>query len=253
MVPVSGQGGITVDQNPRSIAAGIALGPEQSSEHTTSGGGVTLASWVGKLSVLLAMPLLVLVAAGVFPSPVRANSPANGPSFDTIVHNARLITLIDVMTASSDGAAVLRVEHVFKGIARTTLTFGPDDKAVALRRGQHVVIAQMDPRGLDFRGTTVWVVGPDGRLSNASVVGQPTTLAEIYAYFSVPATDSMPTPPTAAPRASARPMIVVGVFLAFTFALALLWSSRVASAELPKPPNSARSTEDEGRPPKEPR
>lgn len=185
-----------------------------------------MATWIHRRSVVVWIPLLGLVIAGAFPSTTIAVSPGSGPSFGQIARVSRLITLADVTTASKAGAYVLHVEHVFKGQAGSRLTFGPDNKAVALLEGERVLIAQMDPRFLDFRGTTIWRVGSNGRLSDAGVVGQPLTLADFYAYLRLPGTDSSPAPlGTATRRADTWPVIVVSGFLGF--GLALLWPGRL--------------------------
>ena len=160
--------------------------------------------------------LLSGLALTLLTATTLAASPKTPRSFREIVATARLITLADVVANSGGGAYVLRVERVLKGRFPTTLTFQRDDKAVVLQKGSRVVIAQQDPRYLDFRGTTVWIVSADGALSDAGVDGQPGTLASLLAGFSLPATDGpLSTAKSSLPSLAPFVLIVCAGLLAF--------------------------------------
>jgi len=166
--------------------------------------------------------VLALIAAAALAGPTAAGTGASTwPPFAQMARIAQLVTLSRVTAAPGGGAYVFHVEQVYKGNAPPTLTFGPDDKAVSLRVGSLVVVLQMDRRYLDARGTIVWLVGPDERLSDANVSGQPATVAAMAAAFGLPATDTLaPTPHGDAADMDRLAIIVFSGLLAAGVALA---------------------------------
>ena len=170
---------------------------------------------------------LVLIAAVASPSAVGANSPNSGPTFDRIVAQAQLITLADVLNVRTNGADTLRVEHIYKGSSGSTLTFGPSLEAVVLEPNTRILIAQDDPRSLDFRGTTVWVVASDGGLSDAGITGQPAKLAGFNAIFDLPPTDATPPGQARTGGQSAALLVLLASLLAFVVVAARPRSARL--------------------------
>ena len=121
----------------------------------------------------VALVLAAGIATALAPSSLAGSGGSAAPPFPQLVRIAQLVTLADVTSVRSAGAYVLTIEHVYKGQAPNEIIFAPDDKAVSLSLGSRVLLLQMDRRYLDFRGTFVWVVGSDGRLSDAKVTAVP--------------------------------------------------------------------------------
>ena len=175
---------------------------------------------------------LVAIAASAAithaPAPAGAAS-ATRTTFSAVVDRSALVVVATVQDAPTVSVGyLLSVERVLKGTAAPTLTFAPDLMAIALAPGQRVVLLLTDPSGLDFRGTTVLLVAPDGTIDPNGLAAVPATLADLEAAFgggraSVPPTAT--TVPAAPPaRDPAAVLVLAGASLLAGAALVLAWS-----------------------------
>jgi len=139
----------------------------------------------------LGLPIAsAVVLAFVLAGPLAAASSQEPETFAQLVAAAKLVALVSV-AGDSDTGFVLTVEQVLKGQAGPRLAYPGPQPITALEPGwSEVVIAFDDPTTLDFRaGTTVWHVGPDGRIDPEGyqqLPGLPPTLTALLAYFASP-------------------------------------------------------------------
>jgi hypothetical protein len=142
------------------------------------------------------------VAVVLAPGTVGAAS-GTKTTFAAVYDRSAVVVVATVIDAPAISAGYrLSVERVLKGTAAATLTFAPDPKAVALVPGRRIVLLLTDPNGLDFRGTTVLLVSPDGSIDPDGLAAVPATIAALEASRGGPS-PSMPStatvPPAGAP------------------------------------------------------
>lgn len=129
------------------------------------------------------------------------------PPFAEVVDGARLIIRARVLGAPPEEPAYrLGVTAVFKGSAGPILIVPVDQQSVELRAGADVVLAMMDPRVVDFRGTTVLTIAADGSIATDYIADAPPTVGALYAWFGLawdPTPDASVAPePVPTPTAS---------------------------------------------------
>ena len=180
----------------------------------------------------IAATLVALVAAAsiaLAPAPAGAAS-GTKTTFAAVVDRSALVIVATVQDAPSVSAGYrLSIERVLKGTAGTGLTFAPDPMAVALEPGQRVVLLLTDPSGLDFRGTTVLLVAPDGTIDPDGFAAVPATLSDLEAAYGGGAPSVPPTTTTipAAPPARDPVSLLVLVGASFLAGVALVLAQGV--------------------------
>jgi hypothetical protein len=166
------------------------------------------------LSAAFAM-LLITTAA---PINVEACGTCSDP-FHQALQAASVVTVSVVVEAAADGSATLQTERVLKGTAPPIRSYPPDDKAVRLTAGSHIVLMALGDT-LDFRAVWVLSLAADGTLGSTQFSDAPKSLAELEALIALPETGTVefgrppavPSPGGRLVAAGAALLLIAGVW-----------------------------------------
>ena len=154
---------------------------------------------------IVAAALAAVAGSTVVPAATRAAGAAGIP-FAEAFDRARLVVVATVEAAPpGDTAYRLTVSDVVKGDAATSLVFPTDQTSVTLVAGTTVLLLAMDPASVDFRGTWVLAVAPDGTIDPDGLAGAPATVDELLAMYGAETTTSGGAAGSAAPSRTSAP------------------------------------------------
>ena len=162
----------------------------------------------------LARRLAILSATLVpllLPAIASADNPGSGPTFGQLVFAHRVVAVVTVLAAAPDGTATIRYDRVYKGHVSGTEEYPADDKAVPLAAGERVLLL-FNEDTLDFRGAYAQEISADGVIDVHGIPGAPGTLAELDAFFTLPASDAVSFGRVGEP-ANAPALVGVGLLL----------------------------------------